>query len=228
MTLLVGWCDYKAAKYAVEHWHYSHRMPSGKLARMGVWENDRFIGVVLFGQGANNRIGKPYKLLQYQVCELVRVALDKHETPVTKILSIALRMLRKRYKDLKLVVSYADLSEGHHGGIYQGGNWIYTGLSAEWKGSHYIVGGKKMHGRSVRAKWGSDKNIPVKWEYATGTQKHKYLMPLNKNMAQQVESLRKPYPKRVKRSSDAADFQLAEGGAEPTRTLQSSEAQHGG
>ena len=52
--LVVDFCDYKAAKYAVEHWHYSKRMPKSKLNHIGVWENDCYIGVVLFGVGATS------------------------------------------------------------------------------------------------------------------------------------------------------------------------------
>jgi len=38
-----------------------------------------------------------------------------------------LRKLKKHAKGLKLVVSYADFNQGHHGGIYQATNWIYVG-----------------------------------------------------------------------------------------------------
>ena len=52
------------------------------------------------------------------------------------------------------------------------------------------------------------------------TFKHKYLMPLDDEMRKQIEPLRKPYPKRVRSvDSDTATVQVAEGGANPTRTL---------
>lgn len=223
-ALTVDWCSYEAAKYAVMRWHYSHSMPSGKLARFGVWEYDRFVGTVIYGSGANNNIGKPYALRTSQVCELVRVALVSHNSPVTRIVAITLRMLKDRYEGLRLSVSYADPRQGHLGGIYQGGNWIYVGESGEWKGSHYIIGGRRMHGRSVRAKWGHENNIPVTWSYDTGTRKHKYLMPLDKEMRKQLEPLAKPYPKRAKHSADAVAIHATEGGSIPTRTLQ--EVQH--
>ena len=41
-TLKLGWCSYAAAKYAVEHWHYSKVMPSGKAVYIGVWEEAEF------------------------------------------------------------------------------------------------------------------------------------------------------------------------------------------
>ena len=54
--LLVDWCSAEAARYAVEHWHYSRRMPRFKLSKLGVWENNAFVGVVIFGQGATPEI----------------------------------------------------------------------------------------------------------------------------------------------------------------------------
>ena len=42
--LRLDWCDQKAARYAVEMWHYSRSMPSSKLVRVGVWEGGRFVG----------------------------------------------------------------------------------------------------------------------------------------------------------------------------------------
>ena len=43
MNLHLDWCSHKAAKYAVEHWHYSKRMPKSKLVKIGVWENNVFV-----------------------------------------------------------------------------------------------------------------------------------------------------------------------------------------
>jgi hypothetical protein len=72
--LALDWCSFDAAKYAVEHWHYSHAMPAGKLAKVGVWEDGSFIGAVVFGRGANSHLGSPYGLSGLQCSELVRVA----------------------------------------------------------------------------------------------------------------------------------------------------------
>jgi len=92
--LRVEWCSFAGARYAVTRWHYSRVMPAGKSVKIGAWEDGRFIGAVIFGHGANNNIGSPYGLEQTEVCELVRVALDTHKTPTSRIVAIAMRMLR--------------------------------------------------------------------------------------------------------------------------------------
>lgn len=198
--LRVDWCSYKAAKFAVMNWHYSRALPAGKLAKLGVWENGRFIGAILFGLGANNNIGKPYKLQSTQACELVRVAMREHQSAVSKVVSVAVHKLRSQSRGLRLIVSYADPRQSHVGTIYQAMNWIYVGKSDNWKGSHYVVtidgNDVEMHGRSVRAKWGKDKYIPYSWVFASDRSKHKYLYPLDRAMRRQITPLAQPYPKR--------------------------------
>lgn len=127
MSLRLDWCSHEAAKYAVEHWHYSKSLPTPPLVKIGVWEDEKFIGCVMFSRGSNNNMLKPYSLSVTEGCELTRVALTTHKAPVSRIVSIALRMVRKEMCGLRLVVSYADPNKGHAGSIYQAGGWVYVG-----------------------------------------------------------------------------------------------------
>jgi hypothetical protein len=200
--LRVDWATHEAAKYAVENWHYSQCLPSGKLVKIGTWEDKHFVGVVLFGRGANNRMAQAYGLKQDQAVELVRIALKKHATPVSKIASVALRFLKKNNPGLQLVVSYADPKQGHHGGIYQAGNWIYAGKSQAQR--ELVINGRFMHKRSANAKYGTAspqriaKMTGAKVEWSPVEWKHIYLMPLNQQMRAQVALFKKPYPKNEK------------------------------
>ena len=196
--LKIDWCTFEAAKFAVLKWHYSRCMPSGKLIKIGVWEDDKFIGVVLFGRGANNMLGKPYDLEQIQCCELVRIALTTHKAPVTRIVSIAIKMLKKFCPGLKLIISFADTEQNHHGGIYQGGNWFYLGMSKP--AEEYIVKGRRMHGRSMRALYGTHIGKPF-IKSIMGSSKHRYAMPLDDNMKKKLIGLKKPYPMRQKQAT---------------------------
>ena len=118
--LKLAWVDHSAAKKAVFRWHYSRRMPIGKLAKIGVFEDDKYIGCVIYGRGASPKVlAKEAKLeSNAEFVELVRVALDKHENPVTKILAISIKLLKKRNPNLKAIVSFADTKQGHLGKIY--------------------------------------------------------------------------------------------------------------
>src|SRR4030095_14976368 len=97
VDLKLDWCSHAAAKYAVEHWHYSKTMPKSKLVKIGVWENAIFIGAVVFGVGATSDLVKRYALRMEEGCELVRVALSAHCSPVSRIISIFIKMLKPSF-----------------------------------------------------------------------------------------------------------------------------------
>lgn len=216
MSLRLDWCSHEAAKFAVEHWHYSRRMVPSKTAKLGVWEGEKFVGALVFGVGATNHSGRPYGLTQQQVCELVRVALTRHETPVSKVVAVAIRFLRKHCPNLRLVISYADPTQGHHGGIYQAGNWVYVGQAAGDR--ELFIGGRWRHRRTVNHTMSSSM-VGKQCRPLPG--KHKYLMPLDNEMREKIGPLAKPYPKRERSAgSGTPDHQSGGGGANPTRSLE--------
>lgn len=194
-------CSYEAAKFAVERWHYSGRMPTGKRFELGVWEGGDFKGAILFSRGATPNIGSPFNLTQTEICELTRIALRDHEWPVTRMLSIALSMLQDENPGLRLAISYADVDENHHGGIYQGGNWLFLGWVNRGTRSAFIVNGKKMHPRSIGAMGGTQslewvrENLDPNATEHTTQGKLKYAYPLDDEMWEQLEPRAKPYPK---------------------------------
>jgi hypothetical protein len=222
--LKIDWATHEAAKYACVNWHYSGCLPIGKLVKVGAWENGKFIGVVLFGRGANKSLGEPYGCDQTESCELVRIALTSHITPVSKIMSLALKWLKKTNEKIKLVVSFADTEVGHHRGIYQATNWIYDGLTNA--ADEYLYKGKRWHGRAFRKSHGSHLNYMNKGlQIVKGAQKHRYLMPLDADIKERILPLSKPYPKRVKDQDSEHPSEL--GGETPTHTLQTLEIANG-
>lgn len=202
--LKVDWCGHAAAKYACENWHYSKCTPAGKLVKLGVWENGIFIGCVIFSRGANQYLLSPYGLKQTDGCELTRIALNKHATPVSKIMAIAIKKLKKVNSDLKLIVSYSDMDQEHYGTVYQASNWIYAGLVETNGGTpRFKIKGKIMHGRTVGQRgWKQSiewikKYIDPKAEAIYTKGKHKYLYPLTEEIRKKITKLSKEYPKRA-------------------------------
>lgn len=205
--LLVAPCNFRAAEHAVTNWHYSRAMPAGKTVKFGVWENDRFIGAVLFGRGSNNHLGGPYGLGPTEVCELVRIALRQHEAPVTRIVSETIRGLRRSSPGLRLIVSFADPGHGHHGGIYQAGNWLYLGLTM-LAPANYMIRGRKVHARTISslrsgrvADFASEprlawirKHVDPHATEIHDPPKHRYAYPLDRQMRRRLAPLAQPYP----------------------------------
>jgi len=228
VTLKLDWCAHDAAEYAVTHWHYSKCLPASKSQYIGVWEDGKFIGCVCFGMGAGNITkGKLYDLPLMNMAELTRVALAPHKSQVSRIVSIALRMVKQKNTGLRLIVSLADPFRGHIGSIYQAGGWIFVGETSvsktyvdhDGREHHERVvsptGFKKQYGRYVPCLKPQDAET-----IRVNPGKFKYLMPLDDEMRKRIEPLRKPYPKRAG-SADAArsPIQVGGGGSIPTPAL---------
>lgn len=215
MTLKVAPCEYEASRYAVMNWHYSKAMPSGKLAKFGVWEDNKFIGTIIYGRGATPQLVKPYGLQQTEACELVRVAMKEHTAPVSQALAESLRQLKEKNPGLRLVISFADPSEGHAGTIYQATNWVYTGKSADATFSKNPRTGRIIHPRTIQARKGSNTILPIEYEKIIKPGKHRYLYPLDRNMRKQIMKLAKPYPRGRSVEGDAPDALSGEAGSTP-------------
>jgi hypothetical protein len=190
MTLLVANASQEAAEYAAKNWHYSKCLPVGKLVKYGVWENEKFIGVVVYSRGASPYLGRAMNLDQTEVCELTRVALTNHEAPVSQIVAITLGLLKKDNPALRAVVSFADPKEGHVGGIYKAGNWLFTGTSNP--ATEYFIDGRWMHVRNGYHH--PDRPTAAKRETPP---KFRYIYPLDRPMRKQVSLLALPYPNAV-------------------------------
>jgi len=193
-------------------------MPTGKLVKLGIWEDDQFIGAVLYGWGATSALVKQYGLRQDEGCELVRIAMRNHQTPVTRIVSITLKKLKRLCPGLRLVVSFADPDQNHMGVIYQAGNWIYSGRSQA--SDEYIYRGRRWQGRSFRNSFKQmEKHPDVK--IVKGSSKHRYLMPLDSEMRTKILSYKRSYPKRATSKDNVASIdQIEEDGVNPIVALQ--------
>ncbi len=228
--LRLDWCSYQAARYAVEHWHYSRTMPRCPTRAVGVWEGEHFVGAVIFGMGAGRATdGRRFGLAQYfEVAELVRVALREHQAPTSRIVAVGLKLLRKQSPRLRLLISYADPRQGHIGTLYAALGWWYVGdtepsklyidkAGHEHHPRHVSPRGWKRHyGKPQRALRPQDAREVVRLPG-----KHCYIKPLDVETAIRLQPLRKPHPRRAGSIAvDAPSAQDGEGGSSPTPALQ--------
>lgn len=229
MSLRLDFCSREAATWATKAHHYSRSMPAGRLVCVGAWEAGGFVGAVIFGRGASSEIGSPFGLRQDQVCELVRVALGPHTTPTSRVVSVAVRLLRRLCPGLRLIVSYADPEHGHVGTLYQAMGWLFIGTTN--RESLIRLNGRLFHPRTVASRYrtrsidwlrqhvaadaGHVRTLP-KWRYALG---------LDDDIRHQLAPRVQPYPKRPKVAGiSGCPADLA--GAMPSRPLHVSEVAH--
>jgi hypothetical protein len=194
---------------------------------VGAWENGEFIGVVWFSRGNARDAGKAFGLGPTEIAEVTRIALREHATPVSRILSIAVKFLKARCPGIRLLVSFADPNHGHHGGIYQAAGWVYVGQTEP--GTAYLApDGKVWHHRMVSVSgrmkvYGEYRAVwkPEQCEAIPLAGKLKYLLPIDDEMRALIEPMRKPYPKRerVRGADSGTAASSSRGRCETTRTL---------
>jgi len=135
--------------------HYAKRWPSISHA-FGLFVRDEIIGIVTYGTPCSAPLrrgiaGDKYKL---DILELNRLCLKNNgRNEASFLVSKSLKMLDGN----KIIISYADTSQGHVGYVYQASNFIYCGLSAkrtDWK----IKGKEHLHGQTIADEFRGVKN----------------------------------------------------------------------
>jgi hypothetical protein len=190
----------KAIKYACLNFHYAKSVPVIRLGYSVFNDNDEWCGVILYGSGANHRIAQEYGLVQGQVVELVRVALNGKQECTSKALGMSLKALRQDAPTVKIVVSFADRNQNHIGIIYQATNWLYIDERSNECG--IMINGKLTHRRSVGKKYGNSaiewlrQNVDKNAEIINGKTKIKYIYALDRRFLPMLKALSKPYPKK--------------------------------
>lgn len=91
----------KAIRYACLKFHYAKAVPQIRLGYSVFNDANEWCGVVLFSNGANPRIAQEYNLVQGQVVELVRMALNGKQEFTSQVLAAALREIKKMLHKLK-------------------------------------------------------------------------------------------------------------------------------
>lgn len=201
--------SYQASKYACLHFHYAHAVPQARLGYSVFNSEGEWCGVILFSNGATQFIASSFSMVQGQVMELVRVALNGKQECTSQALAMALKLLKIDAPAVRLVVSYADRNQGHIGTIYQATNWYYLGEFASERG--IMLNGKLTHRRSINSKYGTStidwlrEHVDPKAEVIKGETKIKYVFPLDKRCMKTIKSMSKPYPKKISVTNDTSE-----------------------
>lgn len=185
--------------------HYAKRFPSISYA-FGLFKNNELIGIVTYGTPPSSTLRKGLAGENNidKILELNRLCLRYNKkNEASFLVSKSLKMLPKN----KVIISFADISQGHIGYVYQATNFVYYGLSAkrtDWalKSKPQLHGqtiadefrGKQEKSKLMREKYGEDfylKERPRKhrYIYIIGNKKFK------KEIANQIKYKKEPYPK---------------------------------
>jgi hypothetical protein len=199
--------DKKIAKEMIIKNHYSHKWTSCRYA-LGVFYANTLIGCLIYGFPVGRQTVKSIitTLSNDQVLELTRLWIaDGYGCNIESYaIGQSFKWLRKNAPSIKVLISYADPMAGHLGKIYQATNWLYQGNKTMLiKGYIHIIFGKKMHPRSVVAKYKTVREetllkIDPSYKRIFMENKHRYIYRLDKKLKiSQLKHRILPYPKAV-------------------------------
>jgi hypothetical protein len=191
--------DYKTAMDVVVREHYLHRRCPCSNA-FGLFLNKELKGVVTYGTPASSslRIGIAGKENTHNVVELTRLWVCD-SVPRNGESFLIGRTVGKAGKEI--VVSYAEIQQGHLGIVYQATNWIYTGLSA--KRTNWTIEGVEKHCQTLADKYTASEireKYGDRFSLQERPRKHRYIY-LNAKGRRKLELLaslrykQQPYPK---------------------------------
>lgn len=203
---------YQVAKPFIQQKHYTGTMGNYKVAyglfdteqmtRVGLLDEPKLVGVITYGHITYKDIAQAiFEGGTSQNCwEFTRMAVDDDcDCPRTYFISQTIRDIRRNYKQIKCLVSFADMTQNHHGGVYQAASWTYCG---KVKGSyHYMKGDNRVHKRSVFTKAIKEGRKEKEYAITEGYEKIKekikfrYIFPLDRRIKLKVKKMK--YPKEL-------------------------------
>lgn len=184
--------------------HYSGRWP-GNVQVVGSWHEPGG----LFGDAGSIVAACVFSIpptrWSESVLELSRLCRRPDQAPaLSGLISLTAKWVRQRGL-ADLLVSFADDTHNHHGGVYQASSWAYDG-KRERRMDGLVVNGEFVAGRSANSRWGT--RSPTRLAKQIGTHheiiphyddgKHLYWRALNKRGKRQAERMglaSMPYPK---------------------------------
>lgn len=193
---------YDDATHLVMKHHYSRRWPS----------NVQFVGTLHQGGGLFGTCGEaaaacvfcvPATRWSENVLELSRLVRADQRVPLSRIIKLTVVYI-KRSGMHDLLVSFADWTQRHHGGVYQSASWNYAG-QRDSAMDGLIIDGTFVNGRTCNHVYGTRSperlrdihpSKDIQPHYDEG--KHLYWKALNKAGEKKAKRLRLeslPYPK---------------------------------
>ncbi|MBC8427856.1 MAG: hypothetical protein H8D94_00130 [Candidatus Pelagibacter sp.] len=145
--------DRKVIQSFIHRWHYSHDT-NGIQQRQcfALYDDNKIIGAIIYAIPSMPNTAKKYNPDNPDRCWELRRLCCIDDTPTNTesyFIGQTLRWLRQN-TDTEVIVSYADLEQGHEGVIYKASNFYYLGQSGG--GQVLMVDGKKYHARSLNQK----------------------------------------------------------------------------
>lgn len=195
-----------ANKYVKEN-HYSKKVYSATYIHLGLYINSVFSGVLQFGYAMNpasqSSVVSGTNIDEY--LELNRMVLDDgaERNSESRAISYAIKYIKRKYRKIKWIQSFADERCGKFGIVYQAANFSYygehTNIFWELDGEFYhnihatvAEGTSRYYGKSEYLQ----KNISMAKKHVL--RQFRYIYFINKKYKDRCLYKELPYPKHYK------------------------------
>lgn len=146
----------KSCEDIIKAEHYSKRLPAGVKLCYGLVTYSperRTEACVVYSQAT----GRWEADNLWELTRLVR--LPDFDDPMTRLISKSIGYIRQ-YKLAELIVSFADATQDHHGGIYQSCSWLYDGMRDQ-RLDGFEIDGVFMPARTCNIKYGTSSEVEL-------------------------------------------------------------------
>jgi len=145
-------CVRPEIKEFVEHWHYSSNVNGiSSPYCFKLLDSGDMIGAMMYGYISMQGVWKKYVEKEADIIELRRLCCidDTLKNTESYFIGSTLRWLKKN-TEIKKVISYADKTYGHSGGIYKASNFKHLGMTQ--KSRSIVYNNKLYHEKTIRNK----------------------------------------------------------------------------
>jgi len=166
--------DSKSANSICKTYHYSGKVVPNSQIHFGAFLNGKIEGVLQFGPSTDKRrMAQNMGVKFHEFLELNRMAFSDvlPKNSESRAIAYCLRTLKKRYPQLKIIISFADACQCGDGAIYRASGFRLIDIK---KNSSLLVG----PGGDIIARKSLDNSISSDGKYLTAVYRGKGYRPL--------------------------------------------------
>lgn len=133
-------------RYIIEN-HYLHSAPAGAKLRLWIKDDDNnVIGAMMWGR-PTARTYDPNRIMENTRMYMID---DTEPCAESKALSMARKLVRNKYPEIKGVIAYSSTGENHKGTIYLADGWFAIG---ETRAAAWNREGRKNIDTTKKIRW---------------------------------------------------------------------------
>lgn len=175
--------------------HYTHTCHNGPFGLALMDPGGVMAGAIAYATPCSEAVRRAaWPGNHKHVTELHRLhILDRVQEPMAvPLISAGHNLLKGR--GYRMIVTFADSTEGHHGGVYRAASFVYTGTTGSRARFYRDRSGRLRHPRQSGVNIGKAEAARRGWRPEYREPKHRYLKGLNSAARKAAEAQRVPVP----------------------------------